>query len=212
MAALKTAPPPRAGQTREERRPPQYADEGVGHLFQRDYVVVIDGSDLTPEELVRAVRTEFPGLSPEPLASFSRPLRAHQPMERGDTMHIFLPLGGHAGVVLTHEDERQFTLRTQEGHFEAGRITFGARRDEIGRLVFRIRSRSTISHPVRYLMYLTGGMRMQKQVWLEFLKGVVRLSGGRRVGEPAVSTDIVNERPADRGETETPTFRRAKES
>jgi hypothetical protein len=211
MAALKTAPPARAGQTVEERRPPQYADEGVGHLFQRDYVVVIAGSDFTPEELVRAVRTEFPGLSPEPMAEFSRPLRDHEPMERGDTMHVFLPLGGHMGVVLTEEDATHFTLRTQQGHFEAGRITFGAACDEIGRLVFRIRSRSTISHPVRYLMYLMGGMRMQKQVWLEFLNGVVRISGGTMVGEPAVSTIVVNESPADRGEAEAPTFPRAKE-
>jgi hypothetical protein len=212
MAAPKTVPPSRTGQTTEEQRPPQYASEGVGHLFQRDYVVVIEGSDYSPEELVAVVRTEFSGLSPAPFADFSRPGREHEPMERGDTAHVFLPLGGHMGVVLTDDSDTHFTLRTQEGHFEAGTITFGAARDELGRLVFRIRSRARINQPLRYLMYVTGGMRMQKQVWLEFLKGVVRLSSGRMVGEPVVSTDIVKERPLDRGETEAPTFRRAKES
>ncbi len=212
MTEVARAPMMRAGQTREERRLPQYASEGVGELFQRDYVAVIEGSPLSPQQLVEPVRTDFPRLSPGPLASFSRPGCAAGPMTAGDTMHIFMPGGGHACVVLTHADDNHFTLRTQEGHFETGRITFGGSRDEIGRLVFRIRSRSSINGFVRYLMYRFGGMRMQQRIWVEFLRKVAAASGGRIVGEPVVSTEATRERPADRGEEEAPTFRPAKES
>ena len=59
-------------------------------------------------------------------------------------MHVHMRGIGDFGVVVSHVEDGSFTLRTLEGHPEAGRITFGASRDAAGHLVLRIRSRARL--------------------------------------------------------------------
>jgi hypothetical protein len=198
--------------SREEKRPVQPAPEGVGPLLQRDYVGVIEGSRLAPEAVVDLVRNDFAHFAPDLLAKFSRPDEKPNPLALGDTMHVFIPGVGHGGVVVAHLDDLRLTLRTLEGHFEAGTITFGADADPAGRVVFRIRSRSTINNPLRLLMYLTVGIHMQTHIWVTFVERVAEAAGGRVLGRVLVSTDRVHERPIDRGEVDAPTFHVARET
>ena len=203
---------PRTGKkSPEEKRPVQAAQDGVGPLLQRDYVGVIEGSSLAPEEVAVMVRNDFARFAPDLLAKFTRPDEKTNPLAHGDTMHIFMPGGGHSGVVAAHVDDRRLTLRSLEGHIEAGTITFGADKDPAGRLIFRIRSRSTISGPVRLLMYLTLGIHMQTYIWVTFVERVAEATGGRLLGKVHVSTDRVRERALDRGQVDAPTFRVAGE-
>ena len=200
-----------ARKTREEQRPAQLAVEGTGPLLQRDYVGVIEGSRLSPEEVMLQVRAKFPSFSPKELADFTRPPGAAGPLLPGETMHVFMPGAGHSGVVITEADERSLTIRTLKGHFEAGRITFGAEHDPAGRLVFRIRSRSTIQNLPRLLAYQLMGIHVQTRIWTTFVQRAAEVSGGRIVGEVAVATEPSRETPADRGgdarPEEEPTFR-----
>jgi hypothetical protein len=192
--------------SREEKRPVQPAPHGVGPLLQRDYVGVIAGSRLTPEEILWQIRMDFPRFSPKLLADFSRTDEQESPLELGDTMHIFLPGTGHCAVVVAHLEPRSLTLRTLKGHIEAGMITFGADYDEAARIMFRIRSRARIDQPVRFMGYWMGGMRMQTTIWATYVRRVAEASGGRLLGGVHCSTDRTEERPVDRAVVDHPTF------
>jgi hypothetical protein len=197
----------RTGKTQEELRPAQLATDGTGPLFQRDYVAVLEGATASPEDAVRHVRADFPSFSPSELAEFSRPEGENGPLQVGDTMHVLIRGAGHCGVRVTLVEPRSLTLRTLEGHIEAGRITFGAEQDETGRVILRIRSRSRISSPARYVGYEMVGKHAQTRIWVTFLERWAERCGGRIVGQVLLAWDRVEESPADTGETERPTFR-----
>jgi hypothetical protein len=190
----------------EEQRKVQLATEGVGPLLQRDYVIVIEESHCTPEQAVQWVRTDFPRFSPEELARFTLPGDGSRPLDLNDTMHVLMAGTLQCGVQVVHRDRNSFTLRTLEGHPEAGRITFGAYEDEGGRLVCRIRSRARLRHQLHRFIYQLLGKHPQTRTWIVFLERLAAACGGRRLSEVLTSTEIVPETPADRGAEDTPTF------
>lgn len=203
---LKPPPDPDVERSHEERREVQLAPHGAGPLLQRDYVIVLEGAACSPEEMVRKVRSDFPRFPPEVYCIFDRPEGAEGPLQVGDTMHVYLRGAGHAGVLVTHVDARSMTLRTQQGHQEAGRITFGASYDVGGRVVFRIRSRARQGNVLRYLGYAFAGKFIQKRIWAYFLERLARECGGRMLGGVVSSTDRVSDSPADQGAEEAPTL------
>jgi hypothetical protein len=194
------------GRSEEERRPVQPATRGVGELLQRDYVIVIEGSAYTPEQVVEMLRRNFPRFSPAELARFTRPSGEVGPLDVGDTMHIRIRGRGECGVIVSHLEPHSLTLRTLGGHPEAGRISFGAYRDAAGRLVCRIRSRSRLRDLVQYAGYRLLGKPAQTETWDTFLERVAETCGGRVLGKVLTSTDRVTESDADRGFVERSTF------
>ena len=190
----------------EEQHEVQTADEGRGPLFQRDYVGIIEGSHWLPERVMEMVRTDFPLFSPEAFSSFCRCGDPSQPIQVGEEMEVNIKGTGCHQVVAVCVEPRSLTLRTIEGHPEAGRITFGCYHDEQGRLVFRIRSRARISNLVRLAGYYLMGRGGQTKIWTHFIERVAEGAGGRILGEIEVTTNHVEEMPADRGELDTPTF------
>jgi hypothetical protein len=184
--------------TREEQRPIQYASEGVGPLLQRDYVIVLENSGCTAEQVIQKIRAEFPRFSPALLADFYGHDIDGVPLTVGDTMHVNVRGAGHCGVRVVQVDDCSFTLRTLEGHIEAGRITFTASMNEEGRLVCRIRSRARIHNVPRYLGYELLGKHLQTGIWVTFLERVVEVCGGTPIGGVMTATARVQEEPADR--------------
>lgn len=209
MAQTVDRKPESAGKTREELRPVQLATHGTGPLFQRDYVVVAEGARCTPEEAMMKLREDFPRFSPDLLAPFWGQDTTHPPLTVGDTMHVHIHGAGHAAVVVTRIEARALTLRTLEGHFEAGRISFGAASDEAGRLVLRIRSRHRIHNLIRYLAYEVMGKHFQSQIWATFLKRWAEACGGQVLGNVLMAWDRVPEEPEDRTPAPSPTFEEA---
>ncbi len=195
------------GKSREEMRPVQLATNGVGALWQRDYLAVVEGSSMSAEAAVLLMRTDFARFSPGLLADFSRPDGGTGPLEEGDTMHINIRGAGHCAVITTLIEPRSFTFRTQEGHLEAGRITFGAERLPTGQLQLHIRSRSRIVDAVRNVLYLTVGRHAQTTIWVTFLKRLAEALGGTVAGEVQTTMEEVKELPADWGEVEKPTLK-----
>jgi hypothetical protein len=195
--------------TAEEERPVLLAPEGVGSLFQRDYVAVVEGSALSPEAAVLLIRSHFPEFSPAELAEFCAPHPSGGPLQPGDTMHVNIRGAGHCAVIVTEIRDTGFTLRTLAGHIEAGRITFGAAKDVAGRLVLRIRSRARLDHPVRYAGYELLGRHAQTRIWVTFLERSAAACEGRLLGRVIHSTERVEFSPADWGAVERPTFERA---
>lgn len=183
-----------------------YAKAGAGPLLQRDYVGVIQGTDWTPEDLAKQVREGFIELAPSETAAFERSDDEDRPLAVGHVLKIriggFLP----CQVRVVHVDSRSLTLRTLDGHPEAGRITFGAGRDEQDRLTFRICSRARAGGLIHYLGFLLIGRTMQARCWIRFIGRVAGACGGRLTGPVRVRTSRVEEEAADCGGPECPTF------
>jgi hypothetical protein len=191
--------------TREEQRPIQYASEGIGSLFQRDYAIVIRESACTPEHVIEKIRAEFPRFSPSLFADFYGPDVDGVPLTVDDTMHVNIRGAGHCGVQVVHVEACSFTLRTLRGHIEAGRITFTASLNEEGHLVCRIRSRARIYDLPRYLGYEVFGKHVQTEIWETFLERVAEVCGGSPIGGVMTSSARVAEEPGDRPGDHEPT-------
>jgi hypothetical protein len=191
----------------EELRPVQLAPEGIGPLLQRDFVAVIAGSALTPEQAALKLRRELPLHVPEALVRFTRSgVSGDSPLQVGDTMHVRLKGSGAAAVLVSHVDSRSITLRTMDGHIEAGRNTFGFYNDAEGRLVCRVRSRARVRDLPRLFSYWLGGKGAQSTIWTQFLEHVAAAVGGELVGGVREETTEVRDSSADAGDGDGPTF------
>jgi hypothetical protein len=190
-----------------ELRKIAYARAGAGPLLERDYLGVITDTRCEPEDLARRVREQFAALAPPETAHFQHPEgRRGEPLEVGDELKI--RIGGlfPCCVRVVAVDRLSLTLRTLAGHPEAGRITFGAGRDDQGRLTFRIRSRARAGGLLHYLGFFLLGRAMQARCWIRFIRKLAHDCGGRLAGPIQVRTDRVAEEPADCGGPDLPTF------
>jgi hypothetical protein len=189
-----------------ELRKIAYAKAGTGPLFERDYLGVIEGAGCDPEGLAKHVREHFVDLAPPETAGFQHPDGEGAALKVGDELRIriggFLP----CCVRVVHADARSLTLRTLDGHPEAGRITFGAGRDERGRLTFRIRSRARSGGLLHFLGFLLMGRAMQARCWIRFIGRVAESCGGKLAGPVRVRTERAEEETADCGGPDLPTF------
>lgn len=186
--------------------PVQVASDGAGPLWQRDYFAAITNTDYAPEDVLKLLLREFPRFSPDIAAQFVRRGDGPQELQLGEELDIALKGYGPCAVRIVRIDPRSMTFRTIDGHLEAGRITFGAYRDEHNHLVFHIRSRSTIKGPLRYLGYRMIGMPIQERIWVTFVERVAQALGGKIVDKVHVESHKMVETASDRGEAQSPTF------
>jgi hypothetical protein len=193
----------------EERPGPRAigATEGVGPMLERDYWAEVAGAGLNPESIGESLRARFVEFAPPETARFERIADPGRPLEVGDELDIRIALQGHCRVRVVHHDARSLTLRTLEGHPEAGKITFGADCDDRGRVVFRILSRTRASGWLSYLGYVVLGKQMQSRCWIRFIDRLARECGGQVRGRIYVRTRRVEASPADRLGHDEPTFR-----
>ena len=181
----------------------QAASQGHGPLWQRDYYAQTATCASTPEALISMIRADFPAFSPAELAAFSN--EKSTPLAVGDEMKVFIQGYGECGVRVVHINARSLTLRTLQGHFEAGRITFGAYYQN-GKLCFRIRSRARSTDRLRHVGYQLIGKKLQKQTWRIFIERVVEKSGCEMIGRVQTRTRTARSTLADLGELDVPTF------
>lgn len=177
---------------------------GSGPLLQRDYWAVIDGCSRSPSDVCALVASRFCELAPPDLARFERTRDPDRPLEVGDELRVAIRLTGTFGVRVVHRDACSFTLATLEGHPEVGRITFGAYRDDEGRVVFHIRSRARSSGALRYAAWLLVGKGMQTDTWTRFVHEVASSAGRGVAGTIAERTLELSE--DDAGGPEEPTY------
>lgn len=187
----------------------QTASAGHGPLWQRDYWARLPASTLSPEAIVLLMRAEFAAFSPEALTKFSRLEGASTPLEVGDEMQVEIRGAGTCAVRVVDVQPRVLTLRTLDGHMEAGRISFGAylenKTGENGKTVIRIRSRARSASRRHHAAYLVLGHGVQAKLWEVFVARVAA-----RCGEENAQVEQVTRRVkstlADLGELDTPTF------
>jgi hypothetical protein len=110
-------------------------------------------------------------------------------------------------VRVVHRDAQSLTLGTLAGHPEAGRITFGAYRNDYRDVVFHIRSRARSSTQLRYAGFLAGGESLQTLAWTDFVAAVAFTFGDGVIGAIHADTRRIPDEPDDPRVACGPTFR-----
>lgn len=182
------------------------AVEGAGPLLQRDYWAVIAHCACSPSELMALVASRFAEFAPEELVVFSREEGQEGPLEQGDELGVKIRGAGTCGVRIIHRDAQSLTMATLPGHPEAGRITFGAYRNERGDVIFHIRSRARSGSRVKYLGFRTGGEAMQTNTWTDFVNTVALTVGEGVIGFIHAETTVMEEEHESADDVQGPTF------
>jgi hypothetical protein len=111
--------------------------QGFGQLWQKTYRIRLSGSSVTPEEVIRVWKLEFPSFWPKG-NRFYGPLTGIKPGEvavlnLAGPGGITGPRGApmiSTGVIVIYADNESFSFMTPEGHMFAAMITFSAYEDE----------------------------------------------------------------------------------
>lgn len=156
------------------RGPLQPARHGSGPLLQRDYWAVIANCRYTPSQVIELLRRRFAELPPPDMVEFSAP----GPLELRMSVDIAIGFGGGPCCVrVIHRDACSFTFATLTGHPEAGRITFGAYRNDRGDVIFHIRSRARSRSRLMYFGFRSAGDPMQTTTWTDLVNNVAITCG-----------------------------------
>jgi hypothetical protein len=184
------------------------AARGVGQLLQRDYWAVIAGCRLPPSALLDEVAGRFSAFAPPDVVAFERTDGNARPLGPGDVLGVRIRGAGTFQVCVASRTTQTLTLATLTGHPEAGRITFGAYRNDYGDVVFHIRSRARSSTHARYLGFLMMGEAMQTATWADFVTSVACTFGEGVIGYVNVETSRFRRGRADELEASalSPTF------
>lgn len=181
----------------------QTAVDGAGPLLQRDYWAVFEPCSKTPVEVMDYVKSHFCELPPTSIVKFA----LQGVLEVAAELDIDIVPGQKCKVRVIHVDEQSLTLATLKGHPEAGRITFGAYRNDAGDVIFHIRSRARASSAIRYLGFMAMGEAMQTNTWTDFINCTADGIGAGIRGQIHADTVEVEDRPEDGEPLEAPTFK-----
>lgn len=160
----------------------QLAAEGYGPLLRRDYWAVIRNARATPRQVMAAVRAHFPAFAPAELARFTSRAAAARPLAPGDELDVRIAGAGMCRVQVVHADDLSFTLATEPGHPEAGRITFGCYRNRRGDPIFHVRSVARASSRFTLAGFRATGEVMQTSTWTDFVNRVAVAFGEGPLG------------------------------
>lgn len=177
------------------------AAEGTGPLLQRDYWAVLAECPMDAPAVMDHVKAHFTELPPSSLVEFTAP----HGVACGTELDITLHPGPQCRVRVVHEDAHSITFGTLSGHPEAGRITFGAYRNDAGEVIFHIRSRARAATTSRLIGFLAIGEAMQTNTWTDFVNHTAASVGARIRDVIHAHTKRVDESAEDRT-AEAPTF------
>jgi hypothetical protein len=158
--------------------------------------------------LLDALADHFSAFAPADVVAFGRADGTARPLEPGDVLEVRIRGAGTFRVCVASRTTQTLTFATLTGHPEAGRITFGAYRNDYGDVVFHIRSRARSSTRARYLGFLMMGEAMQTATWVDFVTSVAFTFGEGVIGYLHVETSRIPRRRADELEASalSPTF------
>jgi hypothetical protein len=165
-------------------------ERGSGPLFHRRYATKIRGSQISPEALLARVTADLNRPAPTTFARFQKVLGDEGTLAVGDEYVVRMPGPWDGPVRVIEVGPRSFRLATLEGHLEAGQIEFRAGGGGEGELRFEIESLARSGGALSNILYhhLRMAKEVQAHMWISFLEGVVRLSGGRMTGGVEMDT------------------------
>ncbi len=156
--------------------------QGFGQLWQKTYRVPLEGTTVTPQEVVRVWKERFPEFH----SSENRFYPSLAGITPGEVVLInAMTPGGpvSTGVMVLYADDESFTLMTPEGHPESGWITFSAFEGD-GCTVAQVQSMARANDPIYEAAFRVLGAAAQEQIWRYVLTSLARHFG---VTSPAIS-------------------------
>jgi hypothetical protein len=174
----------------------QRSRDGVGPLFRRRYAVRIEGSSMTPEQLIATIARNPNRAAPMEVAFFRKVHGDEGPLQVGDEYTVRMPGPWDGPVRVVDRSPASFRLATLRGHLEAGQIEFRARSED-GTLRFEIESWARSGDRLSALLYDRVRLvkEMQLHMWTHFCERIGRLAGGRIRGGVQIDTRRVEELP-----------------
>jgi hypothetical protein len=147
--------------------------QGFGPLWKKTFRIRLEGRpDLTPGEVVRVWKTEFPRFWPRGQRFFASP-RGIVPGEVALlNLRAGLPL--ETGMLVLYADDVSFTLMTPQGHMYASWITFSADQDDGGSTSAQVQVLLRSGDPVFDVVMRCGGFRFEEGVWRHTLTALAR--------------------------------------
>lgn len=172
----------------------QLPDDGVGGLRRRRYRADINGSGMTPEQLMAYVAARFSAL----LASYveARVEPGTNGLAVGATVTLTLPLRGQMQVRVEEFEPRVITLVTLSGHPLSGavRLLGEVRGDD---LRFEVQVYDRAASVADFLMMRALGDRIQDASWREMVENVVRATGGSAPAGVERDSEVLDEDQAE---------------
>ena len=159
--------------------------QGFGKMWQKTYVVRLNGITMTPQEVIATWRDNFASFWPKG-NDFYPPLTGLEPGEV-----VLIKASGPAGmkfktgVMMLYADDESFTLMTPEGHMFAGWITFSADTQD-GTTVAQTQVLMRAQDPISEMGLTFGGHRMENKFWEQTLANLAEFLGA----EGEVSTTV----------------------
>lgn len=169
---------------------------GFGQMWQKTYTVRLSGAQVTPEEVIRVWKAEFPHFWPAGNRFFKRETGTIQPGEVA-VLNLAAPGGPpvtmiSTGIMVIYADEISFSFMTPEGHILAGMITFSAHESD-GAVVAQVQALIRPSDPFFELMFRVGiGHKGEDNFWLATLRNLAARFGVN--GDPKLQTILVDPR------------------
>jgi hypothetical protein len=150
-------------------RKPMSPLQGFGQMWQKTYRIRLEGVSITPQEVIKEWKANFPKFWPEG-NNFYGPLQGVKPGEVA-VLNLSAPGGMRlsTGVRVIYADEESFSFMTPQGHMFAGMITFSAFDDE-GVTVIQIQALIRGSDPVYEMSFRLGfGHKAEDKFWFDTL-------------------------------------------
>ena len=154
--------------------------QGFGQLWQRTLRVPLEGSSMSPQEVIAAWKEQFATFWPK-TGRFYAPLAGLAP---GEVALLEIspapgsPVKLSTGIMVLYADDESFTFTTPEGHALSAWITFSAYRDGVV-TVAQVQALERASDPLDELAYMLGSARMIDAFWRQTLVNV-----GHAMGAP----------------------------
>ena len=145
---------------------------GFGQMWQKTYRVDLSGVSVTPQEVIKTWKENFPKYWPEGNNLYV-PLTGIQTGEVG-LINLTAP-GGlklSTGIMVIYTDDVSFSFMTPEGHMFAGMITFSAyEQDEVTKV--QIQALIRANDPIYELSFRLGfGHKSEDEFWHRTLENL----------------------------------------
>ena len=152
--------------------------QGFGQLWQKTFMVRLEGVDTTPEAVIATWKAHVPEFWPKGAAV----LRALSGIKPGEVALLEVepvpgaPVRLSTGVLVLYADDESFTFMTPEGHTLSAWITFSARRDG-DVVVAQAHALERPSDPFDDIAYKLIGNRQNNKFWEATLRNLALMIG-----------------------------------
>jgi hypothetical protein len=147
--------------------------QGFGKMWQKTYKVPLEGSDVTPVEVIKEWKANFPSFWP-PRNFFYGGLTGVAP---GDVALLNLSMPGRlklsTGVFVLFADDESFTFMNPQGHMFAGWITFSSYQ-KAGVTTAQAQVLIRANDPIYEVAMICGGHRKEDRFWKQTLTNLAR--------------------------------------